>query len=195
MAKVWFQANDASLGSRELNWGVTRVGRASDNHLVIDHPSISTHHCEFVLGLDTLLVRDAGSTNGTFVDGARVQEAPLAPGQNLRFGEIEGRVYFSRDPVLVPEIPLPMRKNSIPFDDGTVSCLNHAAARASRHCPRCDGMYCDDCIHTLRFKGRAKHYFCPNCSCETEFIRWGETEQEQPSLWRRIVGIFGGRQP
>lgn len=195
MAKVWFQANDASLGSRELNWGVTRIGRAPDNHLVIDHPSISTHHCEFVLGLETLLIRDAGSTNGTFVDGERVQEAPLEPGQTLRFGEIEGRVYFCRDAVRVPELPRRTPKRSIAFDDGTVSCLNHADRRADRQCPRCAGVFCDECIRVLSFKGRKRHHFCPICSTETEPIQWGEGTGEQLTFWQRLKGALGGHQP
>src|SRR6185436_2132983 len=195
MAKVWFQANDASLGSRELNWGVTRIGRARDNHLVIDHPSISTFHCEFVLGLDTLIIRDVGSTNGTYVDGTQVREAPLKPGQTLRFGEIEGKVYFSQDPVRVPEIPIPFNKRSIPFDDGTVSCLNHPDVRATRHCPRCARVFCNDCIHSLKFRGSIKHYFCPHCSTETEAIRWGDEEAHDQSLWQRIKKLWSGHRP
>src|SRR6185295_17136683 len=192
MAKVWFQANDASLGSRELNWGITRIGRSRDNHLVIDHDSISAHHCEFVLELETLTIRDVGSTNGTFVDGNRVDEAPLNPGQNLRFGDIEGRVYFARDPVNVPELPLPLRKRSIPFDDGTVSCLNHATVRASRHCPECGEAFCNDCIHILKFRGSVRHYFCPFCSTETTLIVYGENEPQTHSLWHRIRRLWAG---
>lgn len=195
MAKVWFQANDESLGSRELNWGVTRVGRAKLNHLVIEHPSISAYHCELVLSIDTLIVRDCDSTNGTYVNGVKVSESPLEPGHTLRFGEIEGRVFFSRDPVTVPELPRRMPKQAIPFDDGTISCLNHADRRAARHCPCCDGVFCPECIHVLNFKGRTRHHFCPICSTATEAIQWGEAEEGQETFWQRFKGFFGTRQP
>jgi len=193
MARIHFQVGDRSLGSRELNWGVTRIGRARDNDLVIDHPSVSVHHCELVLGLESLIVRDCASTNGTFVDGQPVRESSLHPGQVLRFGEIEGRLEYSENRVSVPELPPPKQKQSVTLDDGTVSCLNHPNVRATRRCPRCKKMFCDSCIHHLSFRGSADHNFCPQCSAETELIAWEEGKQKKKSVWALIKGVFGGR--
>ena len=193
MASIHFQVGDRSLGSRELNWGVTRIGRARDNDLVIDHPSVSLHHCELVLGLDSLVVRDCASTNGTFVDGQPVRESQLHPGQVLGFGEIQGRLEYSEDQVSVPELPLPKQKESVTLDDGTVSCVNHPKVRATRRCPRCQKMFCDTCIHHLSFHGSADHNFCPQCSAETELIAWEEGRQKKKSVWALIKGVFGGR--
>lgn len=194
MAKIFFQAGDASLGSRELNWGVTRVGRAPDNDLIIDHPSVSAHHCQDHLTLDSVIVRDAGAANGTFVDGQPVREALLLPGQVLRFGEIEGRIEYSQDTVSVPVLPLPKRKVSVALGDGTVSCLNHPTVRATRRCPRCAKMFCDTCIHHLSFKGSVLHNFCPTCSAETEIVIWGAKQPKEQSLWMKIKGVFGKRE-
>ena len=104
MAKISFRHNGASLGFRELNWGITRLGRANDNDIKVDHPSLSSHHCEIELGLDFLVIRDCGSTNGSFLDGQRFTETRLEPGQALRFGDVEVTVERSLEAVSVPAI-------------------------------------------------------------------------------------------
>jgi pSer/pThr/pTyr-binding forkhead associated (FHA) protein len=55
--------------------------------------SVSSHHCEILLKGNDVIVRDLGSTNGTFVNGEKVTtEAPLKPGQILRLGQLEMRL-------------------------------------------------------------------------------------------------------
>lgn len=70
---------------------VTRVtiGKAPDNDLVLTDDTVSRHHCELVRLSEGIRVRDTGSTNGTRVQGARVQEAVVQPGTVLKVGEVE----------------------------------------------------------------------------------------------------------
>jgi len=84
----------------ELKPGVVAVGRGADNGLQIAHPSVSTHHAELELDADApvLRVRDLDSTNGTFVDGRRVETAELRDGQSVRFGSSEA-VFMTGDVV------------------------------------------------------------------------------------------------
>ncbi len=64
----------------------TRAGTGPENELVLTDPHVSRAHVEFRV-LDTgYLVRDLGSTNGTFYRGARVQEAELGPGAEVHLG-------------------------------------------------------------------------------------------------------------
>jgi hypothetical protein len=72
-----------------LQPGINTVGRAEGNHQVIPHSSISSRHCEIIVGEKDVLVRDLGSTNGTFIDEQPVQESPVAHGQRLRMGHLE----------------------------------------------------------------------------------------------------------
>jgi transcriptional regulator with GAF, ATPase, and Fis domain len=65
------------------------IGKAPDNDLVLGDDTVSRHHCELIRTADGILVRDLGSTNGTRVDGTRVREATVAPGNVLRVGEVE----------------------------------------------------------------------------------------------------------
>jgi transcriptional regulator with GAF, ATPase, and Fis domain len=66
-----------------------RIGKASDNDLVLSDDTVSRHHCELTRSSDGIRVRDLGSTNGTKVQGARVTEALVAPGSVLKVGEVE----------------------------------------------------------------------------------------------------------
>ena len=78
--------------AHELKTETTTVGRVSDNAFEIPEASVSSHHAEFVLRGTEVLVRDLNSTNGTFINGERVTEATLKPGQILRLGTIEMRL-------------------------------------------------------------------------------------------------------
>ena len=73
----------------KLKLGTNRLGRSSQNDFQIDHPSISSTHCEIELAGDALVVRDCDSTNGTFIDGHPVVTAKLTAGRSLRLGHVE----------------------------------------------------------------------------------------------------------
>ena len=62
------------------------VGRNPDCDLVLDSAMVSRRHAEILRDGDTLRIRDLGSANGTFLEGVRIQEAPLAPGQEVYVG-------------------------------------------------------------------------------------------------------------
>ena len=76
----------------ELKAEKTTVGRVSDNNFEIPESSVSSHHAEIILRGNEVLIRDLGSTNGTFIGGERITEAVLKPGQILRFGTVDLRL-------------------------------------------------------------------------------------------------------
>lgn len=78
--------------SHDLKPGTTTIGRVEDNQWMIPDPSVSSHHAEVVLKGNEVLIRDLGSTNGTFIDGNQITEAVLKPGQSLQFGTVEARL-------------------------------------------------------------------------------------------------------
>jgi transcriptional regulator with GAF, ATPase, and Fis domain len=69
--------------------GHTRIGKSSDNDIVLTDDTVSRHHCELLRAPDGIHVRDLESTNGTRVDGTRIREAMLGSGQVLKVGEVE----------------------------------------------------------------------------------------------------------
>ncbi len=84
----------AELAGRtyELKVDRTTIGRLDDNTFQIPEPSVSSHHCEVLLRGTEVLIRDLNSTNGTFINGEKVAESVLKPGQTLRLGQIELRL-------------------------------------------------------------------------------------------------------
>ena len=70
--------------------GVRTLGRATGADFSLDAALVSRVHCRLVsLPGDELEVRDLESTNGTFVNGTRIQKARLAPGDRIRIGRVE----------------------------------------------------------------------------------------------------------
>jgi pSer/pThr/pTyr-binding forkhead associated (FHA) protein len=81
----------------EVPPGTLTVGRAEDSGLIIASTRVSRHHCEIANEQIRLVVRDKGSGNGTFVNGAKISEQILGPGDEVRIGpltflvEIDGK--------------------------------------------------------------------------------------------------------
>lgn len=71
-----------------------RIGRVEGLELTLPHSSVSKRHAEIVLLEDGrgLLIRDLGSTNGTFVNRERVRQAHLREGDILHFASFEYRL-------------------------------------------------------------------------------------------------------
>lgn len=69
-----------------LNPGTTTVGRHPESDIFLDDVTVSRHHCRFLWEGDRLLVEDSGSTNGTYVNGSRVDQGVLEPGDEVLVG-------------------------------------------------------------------------------------------------------------
>ena len=64
------------------------VGRAVTSDIPIFDPTISRRHAELVLSPTGVTVKDLGSSNGTFINGARVTEGTLAANDSVTFGKV-----------------------------------------------------------------------------------------------------------
>ena len=81
---------DEALTFRLLPGHVKTAGRSSRSDFVIDAPLVSRLHCRFTVSADGVVeVQDLDSTNGTWVNGERVQRAALAEGAVLAIGRAE----------------------------------------------------------------------------------------------------------
>lgn len=72
-----------------LRRGKTLVGRKETNDIVIPESSVSAMHAWVINDGGQCRVMNMLSTNGTFVNGAKVHEANLKPGDRVRFGNVE----------------------------------------------------------------------------------------------------------
>ena len=79
----------ASGARRGMHWSVTdavEAGRNPDAAIFLDDVTVSRHHAIFTIEADGLVVRDLGSTNGTYVNGERCDEAVLSIGDQVYIG-------------------------------------------------------------------------------------------------------------
>jgi hypothetical protein len=70
--------------------GNTTVGRHPESDIFLNDVTVSRQHCRFVITDDGLIVEDSGSTNGTYVNDARVDKATLEAGDEV----LVGRFHF-----------------------------------------------------------------------------------------------------
>ena len=172
MARLLVKTEGLEMQTLELRLGVNAVGRDSDCEFCIEHPTISSRHCELALTDDGVYVRDCNSTNGTFVNGEPVLEAWLDAGQCLRLGDVEFLVESTAASIAIPQFERP--RQVLPpapvLADGALACARHAAAHATYKCTYCREVMCNACVRILRRKGGQPHFLCVICSHECEKI-------------------------
>jgi len=69
---------------------IVNIGRADYCDIVIPDDSVSSQHAKLTRREGIWVLTDLGSTNGTLVDGEKVEgDVPLAPGAFVRFGDVQ----------------------------------------------------------------------------------------------------------
>lgn len=67
----------------------TTVGKAPDNAVSLADPRVSRHHCRVAWTDQGWLIEDLKSTNGTLVNGEKVDKQMLSPGDRIKIGSFE----------------------------------------------------------------------------------------------------------
>ena len=79
-----------NAGSRfALEAEVTRAGRHPDSEIFLDDITVSRRHAEFVRQGAGYVVRDVGSLNGTYLNRERIEDRPLANGDEVQIGKFK----------------------------------------------------------------------------------------------------------
>jgi pSer/pThr/pTyr-binding forkhead associated (FHA) protein len=79
---------DGQRRAFELNVGVIVMGRRPECDLRIPLMDVSRRHCSLDIHGDSFVLRDLGSSNGTFVNGQRIEEVQLKSGDNIQIGPL-----------------------------------------------------------------------------------------------------------
>lgn len=81
-----------------LNQRVTSIGRGHDNTVVIDDPRISRRHLEIRVVQESFVVFDLNSTGGTYINGQRINQGLLYPGDLISLAGVN--LVFMHDSLL-----------------------------------------------------------------------------------------------
>ena len=72
-----------------LDKDLTTAGRHPESDIFLDDVTVSRRHAEIRRRDDKFYVQDKGSLNGTYVNRQRVDETPLASGDELQIGKFK----------------------------------------------------------------------------------------------------------
>ena len=106
------QSIDLQLGRKLV------VGRAVTSDVPIYDPTISRRHAEIVLTESGVRVTDLGSSNGTFLNGAKITEAEAGANDVVTFGKVAFRVKEVTAPLPRPQVVPPAAEFASPKSGG-----------------------------------------------------------------------------
>lgn len=186
MARIQIKTSGVASQLFVLKLGINRIGRSPDCDFQIAHDTVSSLHCELVLGESGVILRDLESTNGTFVNGKRVREVKLMDGQILRVGDVEIFVETTEAKVMIPEFTHPdIPAPPVVSKNGVTVCSRHSHVPVTHQCTVCKEVMCEACVHRLRRKGSKNILLlCPICSNGVELI--GAPQKKKKSLFARV---------
>jgi serine/threonine-protein kinase len=128
------------------------IGRSEDSHFCLPQDKyFSRHHCILEIAPPQCFLRDLGSTNGTFVNGIRVESIYLKNGDRIQGGETVLEVDVTTDPLMQPHSTYDIGNRTSPSLI-TIQCLNcgiPSEAEVSRPDMKMTFL-CDDCREKLK---------------------------------------------
>jgi adenylate cyclase len=87
---------------------LVKIGRASHCDVVINNVLVSREHCQLQLKADALLLEDLNSVNGTIVNGKKIDQVMLHPGDKVRLGLAEILIEkIEEEKTPPPDLPKP----------------------------------------------------------------------------------------
>jgi hypothetical protein len=82
-------AIDTDLGASEFSLEpLTFIGRTPENQIRLNKPAVSRRHAQIAQSEGGYVLRDLNSENGTYVNGEKVKDRPLADGDRVQIGTV-----------------------------------------------------------------------------------------------------------
>ncbi len=97
MARLVVNPGSPAAWEIQLKPGDNFIGRGCSNDFKLTDPSVSGSHCQIHVSDNAVVLKDLGSTNGTYVNRAPIREANLQTGQSVQLGGVE-MVFYSDGP-------------------------------------------------------------------------------------------------
>ncbi len=123
--------------THELAEELITIGRAPDNTIILEDPSVSGRHAQLQRVGETYRIKDLESTNGTKVNGIPITETALRIDDRIRFGAIEARLEPDTRgsqplPVLEEIAAKPAESSAAPVDFANASPFRQKAKDRDR---------------------------------------------------------------
>jgi hypothetical protein len=164
MARLLINSEGFQERILELRMGVNRIGRSPENDFTIDHPTVSAYHCEIILEVGGIRLKDCGSTNGTYLNGKKVGECELVAGEKIALGEVQMTMESAEIKVSIPQFNREVAAPPVVLQGGGIVCPRHSREQVSHQCTHCRELMCDSCVTQLRREGGRLLKLCPLCS-------------------------------
>jgi pSer/pThr/pTyr-binding forkhead associated (FHA) protein len=123
--------------AHELAEELISIGRAPDNAIILEDPSVSGRHAQLQRVGDIYRIKDLESTNGTKVNGIPITETALRIDDRIRFGAVEARLEPDARgsqplPVLEEIAAKPAESSAAPVDFANASPFRQKAKDRDR---------------------------------------------------------------
>ena len=79
-----------------LTGSMLTIGRTAENDIALPSKMVSRHHARLLIGPTGIIVEDAGSTNGCFVNGEQVKQHLMHDNDVLELGDLRYRLRLAR---------------------------------------------------------------------------------------------------
>ena len=122
---------DGQRRSFSVTRDMTVIGRREDCDLRIPLGDVSRKHCRLILDGDAIKVEDLGSSNGTYRNGERVQQAELSAGDTLQIGPVVFVLQVDGFPADEDLAPVTVQSASAATNGGTAAVTAGSAASAA----------------------------------------------------------------
>ena len=106
MPRLVVHPGTAQAWEIQLKPGLNFLGRGASNDFKIEDLSISGSHCQIRIDNGSAVIKDMGSTNGTYVNRSKVEESRLESGQPLRLGSVD-MIFYTDGPDAVTSVVVP----------------------------------------------------------------------------------------
>lgn len=90
---AWLEGLDAERSRYDIEKSAVRIGRKTDNDIVIKNDSVSGHHAEIIRRGDQYIITDLDSPNHVYINNKRVEKSNIEHNDLIELGEVRFRFF------------------------------------------------------------------------------------------------------
>ena len=100
MLRIILKFNSTVINELKIDQDEIIIGRDSDNEVQIDNAAVSREHAKIIRGPNSYLIEDLNSTNGTFVNGKKINKKFLNKNDEISIGKHSLQIILEEPPAI-----------------------------------------------------------------------------------------------